>query len=108
MKIIYNTILPPPGFKAINLFGVLFARKGAVINEKTINHETIHTKQMQEMLYVFFYLWYAVEWLVRLVQWRNPHTAYRALKMEREAYANEYDLNYTKGRRRHYAWLFNY
>lgn len=27
MKIIYNNIIPFPGFAAINLFGVIFARK---------------------------------------------------------------------------------
>jgi hypothetical protein len=43
MKVIFNSIIPFPGFKAINLFGVLFARKGSKIDDKTINHESIHT-----------------------------------------------------------------
>ena len=49
MKIIINNILPPKGFKCINLFGILFCRKQ--LNKIDINHETIHTKQMQELLY---------------------------------------------------------
>lgn len=66
MKIIYNNILPFKGFKAINLFGVLFARKGANITQTTINHESIHTEQMKELLYLLFYIWYIIEWLIRL------------------------------------------
>ena len=41
MKIIYNNIIPFPGFKAINLFGVLFVRKGCTMSESDINHEMI-------------------------------------------------------------------
>ena len=62
MKIVYNNIIPFKGFLAINLLGVLFVRskyKGRV-SDKVITHETIHTKQMREMLYVFFYLWYII------------------------------------------------
>ena len=63
MKIIINNILPPKGFKCINLFGILFCRR--IPNKIDINHETIHTKQMQELLYIFFYLWYVIEYLVK-------------------------------------------
>lgn len=66
MKIIRNKIISFNGFKAINIFGVLFVRERANIDAKTINHEEIHTAQMKEMLYIFFYLWYIVEWIVRL------------------------------------------
>ena len=49
MKVIYNNIIPFPGFKAINLFGVLFVRKGCTMSGSDINHEMIHTAQMKEM-----------------------------------------------------------
>ena len=42
MKIIRNNFIPVKGFKAINLFGVLFVRGNAVISEKTLRHEHIH------------------------------------------------------------------
>jgi hypothetical protein len=61
MKIIYNNIIPFPGFKAINLFGILFVRNGAYIDKYTLNHEEIHTYQMKELLYIFFYIWYVIE-----------------------------------------------
>lgn len=53
MMVIYNNILPVKGFKCINLFGVLFVRKGLKMTDVDFNHEAIHTKQMKEMLYVF-------------------------------------------------------
>lgn len=98
MKIIENRFLPPKGFSAINLFGVIFVRRGKQLNKLTINHELIHTAQMKEMLYIFFYLWYGIEWLFRLVQYRNRMTAYYNISFEREAYANQDNLDYLKGR----------
>ena len=80
-------------------------RKGdAVMASTDINHESIHTAQMKEMLYVLFYLWYVIEWLVRLVRYRNAHTAYRSISFEREAYMNQGIMGYLQGRGR-YAWV---
>ena len=103
MKIIYNNIIPFPGFKAINLIGVLFVRNGCTMSESDINHEMIHTAQMKEMGYVIFYLWYLVEWLVKLAKLRDSNKAYRAISFEREAYGNEKNLIYTITRAK-YAW----
>lgn len=103
MKVIYNNIIPFPGFKAINLFGVLFVRKGCTMSEMDINHEMIHTFQMKEMGYVLFYLWYLVEWLIKLVKLGDSNKAYRAISFEREAYGNEKNLKYTTTRAK-YAW----
>ena len=100
MKIIYNNIIPFKGFKCINLFGVLFVRKGCFMSEEDLNHERIHTAQMEEMLYVFFYLWYFIEWLIRLFRKGN---AYKNLCFEKEAYNNEDDLTYLSTRPR-FAW----
>ena len=50
MKIIYSTLLPVKGFRAINLFGIVFARKDQPkLDEHIINHESIHTRQMPEL-----------------------------------------------------------
>ena len=68
MKIVYNNIIPFKGFLAINLFGILFVKNKykRFVSAKVINHESIHTLQMKEMLYIFFYLWYFIEWVIRL------------------------------------------
>ena len=103
MKIIYNNFIPFKGFAAINLFGVLFVREGVKITEKMINHEKIHTAQMKEMLYIFFYLWYVIEWVIRLFK---KGDAYRNISFEKEAYINEDYLNYLK-ERQPYTWFWH-
>ena len=100
MIVIRNKYLPFPGFAAINLFGVLFCRPGTRITPRLINHERIHTAQMMEMAFIFFYIWYLVEWTVRLT-WRG--NAYFNISFEREAYRNEHNRKYLK-QRKHYAW----
>lgn len=67
MLVIYNKIIPFRGYKAINLFGVIFVRSGCWFSNYDLNHEQIHTKQIIEMLYIFFYIWYIIEFLIRLV-----------------------------------------
>lgn len=112
MKVVNNSIIPFKGFVAINLFGVVFVRKEVQPPynfsprewDKVLNHELIHTKQMQELLYLPFYVWYLLEWLVRLVMYRDRHKAYRNISFEREAYANQHKWDYNKGRKR-YAFL---
>lgn len=91
MKIVYNNIIPFNGFRAINLFGILFVRNGCEITPITVNHEKIHTAQMKEMLYVFFYLAYVFEWLYHLCRLKDRMKAYRAISFEREA--REYQSN---------------
>lgn len=50
-----------------------------------------------------FYLWYLVEWLVKVARLGNSNKAYRAISFEREAYGNENNLKYTTTRAK-YAW----
>lgn len=100
MKIIHNRFIPFRGFKAINLLGVMFVRRGLKVNEVDIRHERIHTRQMLELGIVMFYVLYLIEWLVRLPMRGN---AYRNISFEREAYANQGDADYLHSRRL-YAW----
>lgn len=101
MKIVKQNLLPPKGFLAINLFGYLFCKPNARIDDITINHESIHTAQMKEMGYIPFYIWYFIEWLIKLF---CKGDAYRNISFEREAYSNQYDLNYLNNRE-HYSWF---
>lgn len=84
MIIVKNNIIPFKGFKAIYLFGFLFTRGD--LTEIQLNHEKIHERQAVELLFVFFYLWYLIEWIVRLFR---PGNAYKSISFEREAYENE-------------------
>ena len=101
MIIIKNNIMPFKGYKAMNLFGILFLRKPYSLSEKDINHEAIHTAQMKELLFIFFYIIYFLEWLVRLFINTN---AYRNISFEKEAYSNEKNLEYLKTRKHFSQW----
>lgn len=102
MKIIINSIFPfSKKFYAINMFGVIFSK--GPLTDRVRNHEFIHTLQQREMLFIFFYIAYAIEWLIRFAIHRNLITAYSNISFEREAYCNDHNLDYRKSRPR-YAW----
>lgn len=106
MKIIYNGFIPFKGFKAINLFGIVFARRECrPISNTIIRHESIHTAQMQELLYVGFYLLYLLEWIFRCVKRiYTGQEAYRYVSFEREAYANQRKRTYLTYRKPFAQW----
>ena len=64
-----------------------------------INHEKIHLKQQRELLILPFYIWYICEWLFRTLLYLNSYRAYQNISFEREAYANENNLDYVQNRK---------
>ncbi|GIJ96565.1 hypothetical protein CAPN001_11340 [Capnocytophaga stomatis] len=92
--------LVPKGYRAITLYPFIFVRneedKG---NAVLINHERIHLKQQAELLVVFFYLWYFIDFMWKYAKYRNWDKAYRNIIFEREAYSNESNLEYLKNRK---------
>ena len=84
MKVIYNKFIPFKGYKAMNLFGIVFVRKGAKFDTYDYNHEHIHLKQMQEMLWIFYYLWYAIEYLIIMffAKWDKQSERYHDVSFE--------------------------
>lgn len=100
MIVVKNNILPFPGFKAMTVWPFIFVRSNNfdAIDE---NHESIHGRQQVEMLIIPFFLWYAIEWLLRSVF--GSGNAYRKISFECESYDNEIDMNYLKNRR---FWAF--
>ena len=64
-----------------------------------INHEKIHLKQQQELLIIFFYILYISEWLLRTLFYLDSYKAYQNISFEREAYANEKNLDYPNVRK---------
>jgi hypothetical protein len=83
---------------------MLFKRKNLRENESIIRHEQIHFRQQQELLIVFFYPVYLLNYLVNLARYRDHNKAYFNISFEREAYQNESDVAYLK-KRRLFAWL---
>ena len=66
------------------------------------NKENIHWEQQTEMLILPFYLWYFIEWIIRIPI--NGRSAYRKIWFEQETAKNGYNLNYLEIRK-HFAWL---
>jgi len=106
MKKIVNNIIPFKGFATITLWPFIFIRKDEekYYTDVVDRHEHIHGEQQKEMLLVFFFLWYCIEWIVRLCIYRNRITAYKNVSFEREAYGNQYDSTYPDNRE-HYSWI---
>jgi hypothetical protein len=63
-----------------------------------LNHERIHLKQQLELGILPFYVWYFIEYLIRLMQYRTHYLAYLHISFEREAYQHQADLDYLKTR----------
>ena len=102
MLIIRTNIIPPKGYKAMTVWPFLFVRGLMMPNDYA--HEEIHAEQQKELLIVGFYIWYIVEFLVRLACTRNWHRAYRGISLEREAYGMEGDREYLSSRK-HYSFI---
>ena len=95
MRVIKSSLIPFKGFMAINIFGIIVARKDCLpLSNRTLNHEAIHSKQINELFYIGFYIWYIVEWLMKLLYIRNLREAYEAISFEKEAFANQANERY--------------
>lgn len=99
MIIIRNNIIPFKGYKAMTLWPFIFVRKNCTLTDIDINHERIHGRQQVEMLIIFFRLWYLFEWVIRCISSIfNGQRPYYDISFEREAYANENNLDYLSSR----------
>lgn len=99
MVVFVNRMLIPKRFGGWVLWPFIVL-KDAKYKEDTVfmNHERIHLRQQAELLVLPFFVWYGIEFVVRLIQYRKSLEAYRNISFEREAYENEKDLDYLKKR----------
>lgn len=107
MLIVRNGVIPFKGFAAMLFFGILFVRNDLKreLTETDYNHESIHARQCLEMLGVFFYAWYVLEWLVRVpLCGFKVKKAYRSISFEKEAYSNQANREYLSTRTA-WSWL---
>lgn len=112
MKIIYNDYIPFKGYIAMNLFGILFVRGNKTLSKDTINHESIHSEQYKDLLYILFLVLYVLEYLFKIFvsifvnrgKYSVLHYAYKSISLEQEAYYNENNDNYLNVRKR-YNWF---
>lgn len=99
MIVLVNRFLLRKKFVGIALWPFLILKDRALKADVVfMNHERIHLRQQLELLVLPFYLWYGIEYIMRLLQYRNRYTAYRNISFEREAYAKEETILYLQKR----------
>ena len=103
MCIVYSKNLWLLGINGITLYPFIILKdkyKNHYDSKRIINHEKIHIQQQKELLVIFFYIAYVLEWFVRLFMKGN---AYKNISFEKEAYSNDDNLEYLKQRK-----IFNF
>ena len=104
MIIVCQRLLKNTKINGITLFPFIFIKNPEdKKNRVLINHEKIHIRQQLELLIIFFYILYMVEYYYHFFRLKNSYQAYKSISFEREAYAMEHDLNYLKKRK---FWSF--
>lgn len=98
--VIVNRKIVPKGYAGITIWPFIFAVDEDIAkDEEFLNHERIHLKQQIELLVIPFYVWYILEYILRLFQYGNHDTAYRNISFEREAYFNQNNSVYLQERK---------
>ena len=99
MVVVFKYIIPK-NYSGLTVFPFIFVRNKKSINDAFfLNHEKIHLKQQMELLWIFFFVWYFMEYCIRFFQYKNHELAYKNISFEKEAYTNEQDLNYLESRK---------
>ena len=91
--IIYTNLLPK-GIMGITLYPFIFIKTKYKNDNVLCNHERIHLRQQAELLIIFFYLWYLIEYLIK---------GYKDISFEQESNNNERNFDYLSTRK---IWSF--
>jgi hypothetical protein len=98
--ILISKYLIPKGYSAITIFPFIVLKYDRLKSDIVlINHEKIHLRQQLELLFIPFYLFYAIEFIFRFLQYKKWTLAYKNISFEREAYQNENNFDYLKSRK---------
>ena len=104
MFVVVNKYILSKQFDGVVLWPFVFVKREELKKDPVfMNHERIHLRQQLEMLVIFFFLWYFIEYFVRFIRYGDSYKAYSKICFEREAYANERKLSYLRNRK---AWGF--
>ena len=99
MILIVNKRLLSGNFKGITLYPFVILKNASLKKDKVfVNHERIHLRQQLELLIIFFYIWYFLEFMFRYMKNGNALKAYKNISFEREAYRREGSLDYLRKR----------
>lgn len=86
-------------FIALTIFPYIVTKKTVDLSPSLLQHEKIHLEQQKELLIVFAYIIYALDFLGKLIYYRSVSKAYYNVSFEREAYLNQDDLDYLSTRK---------
>ena len=104
MFVVVNKWILARQFDGVVLWPFVVVKRSELKDDRVfMNHERVHLKQQQELVILFFFVWYFLEYFIRLIKYRDSYKAYIRICFEREAYANETDLEYLKNRK---FWAF--
>ena len=100
MIVIFKYLIPK-NYCGLTIYPFIFLKDKHLKDDiYLLNHEHIHLKQQKELLWVFFFILYFSEYLIRLLHFKNHYKAYKNISFEKEAYQNESNLNYLINRKR--------
>lgn len=110
MIIITSKYLIQNGIRGLTLFPFVFVANNSDLEDEILmNHEKIHIQQQKEMLVLPFYIFYLIDFGIKFLRFKDKNKAYRNICFEKEAYANEKNLNYLMKRKfwnfLHYSFL---
>ena len=121
------------GYSTVMLFGAVFTEDSSV-SERTVYHEQVHAVQYRTLFcaglvlalimslftelswwsvslilipIMLFYVWYVIEYIIRLLLYRNHYRAYRNIVFEREAVALQFEYQKPEAERK-YATAFSF
>lgn len=97
--ILCSKYLVPKGYSGLTVYPFVFLKHKKFKNDAVLlNHEYIHLKQQLELLMIPFFVWYVIEFMIRLLYFKNWNLAYKNISFEREAFYNEANSNYLNER----------
>lgn len=107
MIVLVAPFLLKKNIQGVAIFPFLFLRNRNLLQSQNfIQHEKIHFKQQLELLWVFFFLWYIIEFSYHWIKLQSWEKAYKNVSFEREAYANEHQANYLQNRKTWSFWKY--
>ena len=111
-KLKYSRIIPFKGFGSCTVFNSIYRNikyKDTPISNETLNHELTHIMQCRDFHlwyfgFIIFYIWYVLEWLLKLPSALFGYRPYYSISFEQAAYRNQSNNNYLK-ERKHFDWM---
>jgi hypothetical protein len=103
--LLFKILKNPPRAMALYPFVLVDSQKDK-FDKVLINHEKIHLYQQVEMGILPFYVVYLGHYFFQLIRYKRHHTAYMNIVFEKEAYQNEWNLEYLKDRKLWGFWKY--